>query len=159
MRFSDQSHSALPDRQFNPSAALFAWLWPGAGHLSIGQRRRGLLIMFGVLFLFFTGLLVGGIDSVDRRTDFLWFLAQSINGPLAFVADFINQNYLKTLPPEQQYPTIAVNRPNEMGTLFIALSGLMNLVVILDALYFAPKADDERPQVERRKDLAASTTA
>jgi hypothetical protein len=26
-----------------------------------------------------------------------------------------------------------------MGTLFIALAGLMNLVVILDALYFEPK--------------------
>ena len=159
MRFSDPNHSALSDRQFNPSAAVFAWLWPGAGHLSIGQGRRGLLIMFGVLFLFITGLLVGGIDSVDRKSDFLWFLAQSINGPLAFVADFINQNYLKTLPPAQQFPTVGVNRPNEMGTLFTALSGLMNLVVILDALYFAPKADDERQRVERRKDMAASTTA
>jgi len=149
----------MPDRQFNPSAAVFAWLWPGAGHLSIGQRRRGFLLMFGVLFLFFTGLLVGGIDSVDRKTDFLWFLAQSVNGPIAFLADFINQNYLKTLPAEQQYATIGVNRPNEMGTLFIALSGLMNLVVILDALYYAPKPDEEHQQRERRKDPAASAAA
>jgi len=111
--------------------------------------------MFGVLFLFFTGILVGGLDAIDRKTDFLWFLAQSLNGPLAFIADFINQHHLKTLPAPQQYATVAINRPNEMGTLFVALSGLLNLVVILDALYYAPKTGDSAPR-ERRRPAAAS---
>ena len=33
---------------------------------------------------------------------------------------------------------IGLGRVNEMGTLFIALAGLMNLVVVLDALCYRP---------------------
>ena len=139
------------DRQFNPAAAVLAWLWPGAGHLSLGERKRGWLIMFGVLFLFVTGVLVGGIDSIDRKNDHLWFLAQSVCGPIAFGVDFINQNWIKTMPQPQQFATIGINKPNEMGTLFSALAGLMNLVVILDAMFFVP-----RPPLERRRVPAAT---
>ena len=126
-----------------------AWLLPGLGHMSLGHRKRGGLIMFGVLFLFLGGILIGGIDCVDRRDDKLWFLAQSVTGPIAFITDFINQSYLKNLPDQQRFQTVGVNKPNEMGTLFCALAGLMNLVVILDALFFAPK-----PLPERRKTAA-----
>ena len=85
-------------RQFNPVAGLLACAWPGAGHIYLGHPRRGLLIMFGVLFLFFGGLLVGGVDSVDRQRDHLWFLAQMLNGPVAFGADYVNQRFVKTRP-------------------------------------------------------------
>ncbi|MHC5023332.1 MAG: DUF6677 family protein [Planctomycetota bacterium] len=132
----------------NPIAAVAAWAWPGLGHIVRGQPRRGGLIMAGMLFLIITGLLVGGLDCVDRRRDRLWFLAQSLCGPLVFVADWTNQNYLKTYNEEeirrgfvQQDPgvlanldTIGLARVNEMGTLFVALAGLMNLIVILDCL-------------------------
>jgi hypothetical protein len=139
----------MTERQFNPAAGIMAWLLPGLGHMSLGHRKRGGLIMFGVLFLFLGGVLIGGIDCVDRREDKLWFLAQSVTGPIAFITDFINQSYLKTLPDEERFRTIGVNKPNEMGTLFCALAGLMNLVVILDALFFAPK-----PLPERRNPVA-----
>jgi hypothetical protein len=138
------------EHQFNPAAAVFAWLWPGLGHITLGERKRGFLIMFGVLFLFFMGLLVGGIDCVDRISDRLWFLAQSVCGPIAFITDWINQGYIKSLPPEQQHLTIGLNKPNEMGTLFVALAGLMNLVVILDAMFFPQrKWDDSMPDRRR----------
>ena len=57
-----------PDEaRFSPLAAFLAWLWPGLGHISLGEKKRGLYIMFGVLFLFVCGVLVGGIDAVDRQ--------------------------------------------------------------------------------------------
>jgi hypothetical protein len=142
-----------PDQQFNPGAAILAWLWPGLGHMSLGHRKRGGLIMLGVLFLFMTGILVGGIDVVDRKHDHLWFLAQSVCGPITFLTDYINQTWLKTLPEPQRWETISLNKPNELGTLFVALAGLMNLVVILDAMFFIPKPLPETPpspQKERR---------
>lgn len=158
----DASPSRPADREFNPAAAVLAWLWPGLGHISLGHRRRGLLIMFGVLFLFLSSLLVGGVDVVDRKDDRLWFLAQSVCGPIAFAADYVNQSYVKSLPDEQRYQATGINKPNEMGTLFCALAGLMNLVVILDAMYFAPKPS-ESPFVERRRsqqsDAAASSSS
>lgn len=118
---------------------MLAWLWPGLGHISIGQKRRGLLVMFGVLFLVVVGILVGGIDAVDRVEDRLWFYAQGLCGPVVFAIDLLNQNYIKNLPPEKLLQATGLARVNEMGTLFVALAGLMNLVVILDALHFAPR--------------------
>jgi hypothetical protein len=134
-------------------AAVLAWVWPGLGHISTGRRRRGLLIMFGVLFLFFSGILIGGIDVVDRKRDKLWFLAQSLCGPIAFAADYASQNFLVRLPERwredrewmqrleqgddsarRALRTTGLGRVNEIGTLYLALAGLMNLVVILDAL-------------------------
>src|SRR5690349_14838633 len=135
---------------FNPMTALLAWLWPGAGHLMLGQKRRGLYIMFGVLFLFFSGLLIGGLDSVDRKDDRLWFLAQGLCGPIALAADYLNQGWVKHLPDVERYPTVGINKPNEMGTLFSALAGLMNLIVILDAM-FPVSRDDREPFMDRRK--------
>lgn len=175
-----------PPREFRPGAAILAWVWPGLGHFVIGEKKRGQLIMFGVLFLFFTGLLIGGIDAVDRREDRLWFFAQSLCGPIAFAADYVNQRHLK--PPldieirrleleetlesdlaseveqdaaerelarlddvERRYLDVqGLGRVNDLGTLFIALAGLMNLVVILDALHFAPKLGSE-PRAPRRR--------
>jgi hypothetical protein len=127
-------------REFSPFAAMLAWLWPGLGHIALGEKRRGSLIMFGVLFLVFSGLLIGGVDSVDRREERLWFLAQGLCGPIVFAADFVNQNYVRTRPQEE-HRFRGLARVHEMGTLFIALAGLMNLVVILDALHFAPRGN------------------
>ena len=143
----------LDEARFSPLAAFLAWIWPGLGHFSLGERKRGVYIMIGVLFLFFSGLLVGGFDAVDRLSgsDRLWFYAQGLCGPIAFAADFVNQNYVKQLPASDQLRTQGLGRVNEMGTLFIALAGLMNLIVILDALHFIPrrksalKSDPEDP--------------
>ena len=137
-----------PDRQFNPVSAVLAWLWPGAGHLYLGQKRRGRLIMFGVLFLFVSGVFIGGIDSIDRKDDRLWFIAQGLCGPMAFAVDLVNQTVVKRLPDEQRYRAVGINKPNETGTLFSAMAGLMNLIAILDAMFFAPR---EEPAFEDRR--------
>jgi hypothetical protein len=133
--------------QFTPSAAILAWLWPGMGHIHLGERKRGFLVMFGVLFIFLGGVLIGGLDVVDRKDDRLWFLAQVLCGPIAIAADTANQRILKPMPGnwvdryEEGDPQVtrqlhrkSLGHVNEMGTLYCALAGLMNLVAILDAL-------------------------
>ena len=142
------SISTKSSGQFTPSAAILAWLWPGLGHIHLGDRKRGFLVMFGVLFLFLGGVLIGGLDVVDRKDDRLWFLAQVLCGPIAMGVDLANQSIVKTLPSnwQQRYqqgdPDVrqrlhrkGLGHVNEMGTLFSALAGLMNLVAILDALH------------------------
>ena len=147
--------------QFTPTAALLAWVWPGLGHISLGERKRGVLIMIGVLFLFMSGVLIGGIDSVDRRDDRLWFLAQALCGPIALVVDYANLALLEPLPRDvnerylqgdkktlRRLEQTGLSRVNEMGTLFSALAGLMNLVVILDALHAPGRRTPQRPRVQ-----------
>lgn len=79
----------------NPVAALLAFLLPGAGHAYLGEMRRAWLIGGGVLGMFVTGLLIGGIDVVDKREDFVWFVGQALVGPVAFGTDYVHQSYVK----------------------------------------------------------------
>ena len=126
--------------------------------------------MFGVCFLVVTGLLIGGLDAVDSRNDRLWFLAQSICGPMIFLFDMLRGMVMIDPPPnwyiepnwaaryaewKMRYlageagPMTTIGRTgighvNEIGTLFIALAGLMNLAVILDALSPRPHVPPQR---------------
>jgi hypothetical protein len=112
--------------------------------------------MCGVLWLFFTGLLVGGIDSVDSKEDWMWFrYGQAYCGPIAFVASYANDSLLKTgeaaplietpAPPNQ--PRVFASsfkglaHANEFGTFFVFLAGLMNVCVLLDAAVREPNSD------------------
>ena len=121
--------------------------------------------MGGVLFLYLSGLLIGGLDAVDRKHDGIWFYAQAFNGPIAFATDFarsrlssINGREIQDISWErtpslgerwlaqEQEVMDAVRRQglshvNEVGTLFIALGGLMNLVLILEAGFATPKGN------------------
>ena len=131
-------------RPMNVPGAILAWIWPGLGHLSTGRRRRGGLIMFGVLFLVTSGLLIGGFDAVDHRNDSLWFLAQVFSGPIVIVADLVNQLLIKTQPQEQRFLLVGLSHVNEIGILYIAMAGLMNFVAMLDALSPWRQGDLER---------------
>jgi hypothetical protein len=163
-----------PPERFEPAAAALAILFPGAGQMFLGEFRRGLMVMVGVLGLFFGGMLIGGIDVVDKEEDFVWFLGQSLVGPVAFGTDWVHQNWVKvvndtqtgrrrTARPEAkdeagniiqraevrgpgglatpaepgQLPpnTKSLGRMNEIGTLYGAIAGMLNLIAILDALF------------------------
>lgn len=49
--------------------------------------------------MFAAGIFIGGIDVVDRREDFPWFLGQAIVGPVAFGTDWLHQNHFKVWVP------------------------------------------------------------
>ena len=148
-----------------PDRMLFAWLWPGGGYFAERRHARGFRAMGGGLFMYLSGLLIGGLDAVDRKHDGIWFYAQAFNGPIAFATDFarsrlssINGREIQDISWErtpslgerwlaqEQEVMDAVRRQglshvNEVGTLFIALGGLMNLVLILEAGFATPKGD------------------
>lgn len=146
------SHTPEDLPAFHPLAALAAIAFPGAGHFVRGERARAACIAAGVLSLFFTGLFVGGIDSVDSREDRLWFFGQALVGPIAFGVDRVHQSHFKVLDPdtrrlrsanpdENPKNTKSLGKMNEIGTLFSTVAGMMNLIVILDAAF---------PSVRRR---------
>ena len=155
--------SGMARSAMKPDRMLFAWLWPGGGYFAEGRHARGIRAMGGVLFLYLCGLLIGGLDAVDRKHDGIWFYAQALNGPIAFATDFargrlssINGRDIQDISWERtpalgerwlaQYQEVmavvrrqGLSHVNEVGTLFIALGGLMNLVLILEAGFAAPK--------------------
>ncbi len=142
---TNQTHQPL-----NIAAVVLGWLLPGLGHISIGQKRRGFLILFGILFLVFCGVLVGGIDAVDHKNDGLWFIAQVWCGPIVVGIDLLNQTFIAPLPVAQRATLVGLSHANEIGTLFIAMAGLMNFVVLLDLLQVSHEDDLERREIKSR---------
>ncbi|MBC8523068.1 hypothetical protein H8D29_03990 [PVC group bacterium] len=138
------SNNHSTQRGPNVLAAILGWIWPGLGHRSLGHRRRGRYLCFGVLFLVFVGLLVGGLDAVDHKNDGLWFIAQVFCGPIVIAFDLATQLIIAPAPIERRATMVGLSHVNEIGTLFIAMAGLMNFVVILDALHAKPLVDIER---------------
>jgi Family of unknown function (DUF6677) len=140
-------------------AGVLAAVFPGLGHWFLGERWRAVVIAAGILGLFFGGLLIGGIDAVDSQEDTIWFAGQALVGPLAFGVDYYHQHYLKVrdgnglrtanpgeardpsgkavpaaagqLPPNSK----SLGRMNELGTLYCTIAGMLNLMVVIDALF------------------------
>jgi TM2 domain-containing membrane protein YozV len=164
--------SSSHDRSLNVGAAFLGWLVPGLGQIVIGERSRGIYALIGVLGLFLTGVFVGGIDCVDRKEDTLWFSGQAAVGPIAIAVSYANDALLKNGAPESLVPTPpsggdprgqprlipaakGLAHANEFGTLLCFLAGLMNFVVILDAVV---RSKGECPY-ERRQSPAGKTAA
>ncbi|MGD9693164.1 MAG: DUF6677 family protein [Phycisphaerales bacterium] len=146
-----------PPERAEPLAGALAFLLPGLGHLVLAQPRRAVLIFLGVIGLFTSGLLIGGIDVVDRRDDKWWFLGQALTGPVAFAVDHLHQSLKepdprtgRLLPPSPSAPgekpppySVSIAKPNEIGALFCTLAGLLNLIAIIDASWHAPRPRPE----------------
>jgi TM2 domain-containing membrane protein YozV len=153
--------SPLEPERFEPAAAILAVLLPGAGHIYLGEVKRGVLIGLGILGLFFGGILIGGIDVIDSREDRIWFFGQALVGPVAFGVDYLHQARFKVIdtsnkgeprsaaPGETRDPATgravpagpgelppsskSIARMNELGTLYATLAGMLNLIAIIDA--------------------------
>ena len=91
--------SAPAPTGINPLAGLAALIFPGAGHLVLGRRRRAWLIASGVMGLFLFGLLIGGIDAIDQRNDRLWFYGQALVGVPTFAVNYVHQSHFKAKDP------------------------------------------------------------
>ena len=115
-----------------PLLVVSAWVMPGLGHWLLGERWRGLIVGVTLLGLFAAGLLIGSIDVVDWRREPLWFaFGQAHIGPLAFVVSEIHVILAERSSP---FPHRSVGRVNELGTLYCAVAGGLNLLAILDLL-------------------------
>ena len=150
---SNNNPQSKPELHIGP--CILGWILPGMGHISIGHNRRGILIMSGVMFLVFCGVLIGGIDAVDHKNDGLWFIAQVWCGPIVIGVDLLNQALVASLPTSQRATLVGLSHANEIGTLFVAMGGLMNFVVLLDVLHAKSDEDLER-RVETTKEVGAS---
>jgi len=123
-----------------PAIALLAWAVPGAGHLAIGQRARGIILLVVVTLTFWTGIAVGGVkNTINPRDRTLWFLGQVCAGVHPLIA-LTWGHYIH--PPKDSLPTdyIAYGQSEEISVVYTAIAGMLNLLVILDALGRAEKA-------------------
>jgi hypothetical protein len=86
-------HLSENSPQWHLHAGIAGWLIPGLGHIVLGQRKRGIILMIAILSLWGGGILIGGISVIDqydrtepqptatKLTRSWWFYGQAMIGP------------------------------------------------------------------------------
>ena len=116
-------------------AGLLAWLVPGLGHIFVGARKRGLIILVTITATFWTGVAIGGAGATvypQRRK--LWFMAQLLTGSHSMVAYALHNRVLRALPATDPPPLLASWKSVDIAVHYTGIAGLLNLLVILDAM-------------------------
>jgi hypothetical protein len=104
---------------------LAAWLVPGAGHLWMGRRQKGIVFMLAIPAMFLFGILLHG-------RIFPFELSEPLVG-LAALAD-LGAGLPWLLARIMDAGAGTVTAPSyEYGNCFLIVAGLLNFLVILDA--------------------------
>ena len=137
---------------WNLPAAVAAWLVPGLGHLLAGHTQRGVILMVCIGGLWTVGLLVGGISVVHaRNADGAlrpWYMGQALIAPSVAV-EYTHDKFRARTEGADPSPfdesiafSPAYGRAAEVGTLYTALAGLLNLLAIIDIAYREPRSTE-----------------
>lgn len=121
-----------------PVAALASWILPGLGYWLIGEKKRGVVVCVTVLLLYVAGLLIGGVRVVDvpgfdavgnraavRLFDKPWYIAQFFVGPVNLGASVWSVSVSDNVQRARA-------RIGDIGTLYTAVAGALNLILIID---------------------------
>jgi hypothetical protein len=128
-------------------AGALSWLLPGAGHIFIGERVRGIIFLVAVTLTFWTGMCIGGVKStVDPQLRPLWFIGQVCAGGHSLTAMSIGQ-VVDT--PNEQKPVnlVAYGTAAEVAVIYTGISGMLSVLIIMDVLVRAEAKS--KPQVDR----------
>lgn len=118
-----------------PLVGLLAWLLPGLGHLYLGHRNRGLICLITVTLTFWTGVAIGGVrGTVDPKEHNLWFVAQLCTAGNTMAAYALNRTIAARSSKDGTPPSIAHWSSTDVGVHYTGVAGLLNLLVIFDAI-------------------------
>ncbi len=118
--------TAPSDRGRSPFAALvLGWILPGAGHAYAGQWGKAVLFFSLITALVVAGLVIGGGTNILPNR--LWYTAQVCAGGPTLALTPISQYFAAHGTVDWADPL------HEMGTLYTAVAGFLNLLVMMDA--------------------------
>ena len=176
-------HAPVPVKLKKPwLAGLWAWLWPGAGHIYQGRYGKGILFMVCVLSTYFFGFALGqgrvvyaSFKKPDFRYAYLCQVGVGIPALPALIQNHRQQNNQPGLfgsdlmmPPgpvreQDGDDTLAGWHSDlkgyfELATLYTMVAGLLNILAVYDA--FAgpvfPQPEDKQkrapPGNDKKKD-------
>lgn len=129
-----------------PVAGFLSWIVPGLGHIFLGERARGLVLLVTITATFWAGVAVGGVrNTVDPKGERkLWFAAQVCTGGHVLAALALRNNLTSSSAPKGNYLS------SEVGVHFTGVAGLLNILIILDAIARAEPAPGSAGRGDRR---------
>ena len=107
------------------AASALAWAVPGAGHLLLGRRQKGLVFLVALTAMFLIGLSLSGRLFPFAATEPLVLLAALATrgiGLPALAAGWLGAGQGVVTAASYEY-----------GNAFLIVSGLLNMLVALDA--------------------------
>jgi uncharacterized protein DUF6677 len=104
---------------------LASWAVPGAGHLWLGRRAKGLIFLIALPVMFAVGLAIHG-------RLFPFDLSDPLVGLAAFANAGIGVPYLAAWALGQGLGDVRA-ATYEYGNAFLIVAGLLNLLVVIDA--------------------------
>lgn len=107
---------------------LAAWLLPGGGHYLLGRKPQAIVLFITITVTFIGGMALADFTNVSTTRHPYYFLAHIFNGGEAMVAAIATAG----IEPET-VPQHFGMRTGEIGTLYSAVAGLLNLIVMMDA--------------------------
>jgi hypothetical protein len=105
---------------------IAAWLIPGSGHIISGHKARGWIMFGAICITYFLGLLLGSIEQVDPKHNFVWFLPQILAGGPTLLT--------MLLSPVDVASTTVMGKGFDYGLLYTSVAGFLNLLCIMDAI-------------------------
>lgn len=108
---------------------LLSWLVPGAGYFVLGEKKRAIIIFVTICLTFCIGLYVGSIGVIDFQGPSPSYVkaAQVMNPPIVLLVSHRTAG--------GGYPVYGW--PNEIGQIYTMVSGLLNLLCIVNAVSLA----------------------
>ena len=106
-----------------------AWLIPGAGHLMVGQLRKGAIFFVVLIAMFAIGLSFDGRLFAFQTSEPLVFLAAAAEWAMALprlIAMMLGKGAGNVTQITYEY-----------GNTFLIVSGLLNALITLDAIDYA----------------------
>ena len=157
-----------PTSQVLPIVALvLAWLIPGAGHICLNHLARGIIIFLVIGGLFWAGVAMGGVMTVDSFNERWWFIAEMMTGAHGLISwqrqQQLYNTYRASLETNEEYGRLVQAHPGDvqatqqkyfdqmqqrdgvalvspMDTVaraYSGVAGLLNLMCIFDAVLLA----------------------
>ncbi|MBI1826609.1 MAG: hypothetical protein HY287_16525 [Planctomycetes bacterium] len=118
-----------------PLAGFLGWLVPGLGHILIGDRSRGLICFVTITATFWTGVAIGGVGTtIDPHDRTLWFAGQLCAGGNTIVAYMFHETVVSRWTPSDRAAATANWASSEVGVHYTGVAGLLNILVVLDAI-------------------------
>jgi hypothetical protein len=123
-RFSKGNHT-----QLLLIVGLLSWLAPGAGYFVLEEKKRAIIIFATISLTLCVGLYVGSIGVIDLEGPSPSYVkaAQVMNSPVVLL--------LSHRTAGGGYPVYGW--PNEIGQIYTMVSGLLNLLCIVNAVSLA----------------------
>ncbi len=154
------------EQNMSPPVAIVAiagWVLPGAGYWLTGERSRAIATGVTVILLYLAGLLIGGVRVIEvpgfgdagqqiqvRTTNGVvwvmsatpmqeikakpWSIAQILAGPMGIFSGVASVYSAQSV-------AVSHTPVNEAGTLYTAVAGMLNLLVIIDSTHRAAQKE------------------